>query len=153
MLDDLGLIAAMEWQAREYRIRTGVHCELSIELGDLMVDAERSTALFRIFQETLTNIARHSGARNIQLALEQDGDCVVLQVKDDGRGFNESKLLSPDSLGLLGMRERALLIGAGLEIRSRPREGTMVTVVLPGAAAESNGQQTRTTRRDHTNRR
>jgi len=74
---------------------------------------------------------------------------VVLQVKDDGRGFNESKTFVPGFLGAAGMRERALLIGAGLEIRSRPREGTMVTVVLPGAAAESNGQQTRTTRRDH----
>jgi len=137
MLDDFGLTSTLEWQAEDFTRRTGIRCQWRRKPDVVNLDRGEATALFRIFQEALTNVARHAGARLVQLTLDQDGDCVVLQIKDDGRGFSESKLLSPESLGLLGMRERALLVGAGLEIRSAPRQGTIVTVVLPEAVTES----------------
>jgi signal transduction histidine kinase len=111
VLDDLGLTAAIEWQAREYQSRTGIVCEVRHELGEFEADPERSTALFRIFQEILTNVARHA--------------------KDNGRGIKKSELAGAKSLGLLGMRERALILGGEMEIRGASGKGTTVRVRVP----------------------
>ncbi|MDB6016966.1 MAG: Multi-sensor signal transduction histidine kinase [Pedosphaera sp.] len=131
VLDDLGLTAAMEWQAREYRIRTGVQCELSIELGDLMVDAERSTALFRIFQEILTNVARHAKATRVDVTLRRTTKHLFLEVKDNGKGIKESEKAGRKSLGLVGMRERAFILGGEVEIEGQAGKGTAVRVKMP----------------------
>jgi PAS domain S-box-containing protein len=131
MLDDLGLSAAIEWQAREFQERTGIGCELVLPRLDVELDNERSTAVFRIFQETLTNIARHAAATRAIVKLKKTGRELVLEVVDDGKGFENGALTQEKSLGLLGMKERALILGGLIEICSTPGQGTSVTVRIP----------------------
>ncbi|EEF57193.1 PAS domain S-box protein [Pedosphaera parvula] len=131
VLDDLGLTAAIEWQIREYQNRTGIRCSTEIESGDLGVDAERSTALFRIFQELMTNTARHAQASRVEVSLKRIGSEIVLEVRDNGRGIKENEKAGTKSLGLVGMRERALVLGGELEIAGKPGRGTMVRVRVP----------------------
>jgi PAS domain S-box-containing protein len=130
-LDALGLTAAMEWQAQEFQIRTGVLCRLHVPDEELDLDAERSTALFRLFQEALTNVARHAQATRVQAELTVGGETLVLVVRDDGRGFDTSLAERRGSLGLLGMKERVLLLGGRFELDSSPGKGTAVTVRIP----------------------
>ena len=131
VLDDLGLIAAIEWQTREYQIRTGIDCDLKLNLGELEVDPERSTALFRIFQEILTNVARHAQATRVEVLMQKSGPNVVLEVKDNGKGIKKSELAGAHSLGLLGMRERAFILGGEMDIRGVTGKGTTVRVKMP----------------------
>lgn len=129
ILDDLGLAAAIEWEAKEFMTRSGIACTVSVPSGDLSLDGNTSIALFRIFQECLTNVMRHSGARSVRVSLERTEAEVRLGVADDGKGFSESK--SSGSLGLLGMKERAHSCGGTLELVSSPGAGTTVTVTIP----------------------
>jgi signal transduction histidine kinase len=133
MLDDLGLTATLEWQAAEFERRTGIRCRWKPKPAAAKLNHGHATALFRIFQEILTNVARHARARSVCLKLAQTGGEFILEVADDGRGFNERKLLQPGSLGLLGMRERAAIIGGRVEIHSAPGKGTKVIVTTPVA--------------------
>lgn len=137
VLDDLGLTAAIEWQAREYQKRTGIVCDITVDLGDLQVDAERSTALFRIFQEILTNVARHAKATHVGANLGILGHNVLMEVKDNGRGIEPDKIGGEKSLGLLGMRERALLFGGHVKIHGSVGKGTTVEVTMPLSHSES----------------
>jgi signal transduction histidine kinase len=135
VLDDLGLAAAIEWQANEFASRTGIDCAVTVPGTDLSLDGDQATEIFRIFQECLTNVMRHAQAKSARVALyEEDGD-LVLVVADDGKGFRESDL--SDSLGLLGMKERAQVCGGNLEIASTPGKGTTVTLRVPLRAARS----------------
>jgi len=131
VLDDLGLTAAIEWQAREYQQRTGIVCALQMGLGDLNVDPDRSTALFRIFQEILTNVARHAHATRVEAVMEKVGPNVLLTVKDNGRGIKKNEIAGAKSLGLLGMRERAVILGGEVEINGVAGKGTTVRVKVP----------------------
>jgi PAS domain S-box-containing protein len=131
VLDDLGLTAAIEWQIREYEKRTGIRCSTNVETGDLGVDAERSTALFRIFQELLTNVARHARASRVEVGLKRAGSEILLEVRDNGRGIKENEKAGTKSLGIVGMRERALVLGGQVEISGEPGKGTMVRVRVP----------------------
>ena len=131
VLDALGLAAALEWQATEFASRTGIACQVSVPQPSIELDAERSTALFRIFQEALTNVARHSGARRVTAGLRQEGGMLELSVADNGRGFTEHDERASPSLGLLGMRERAAMLGGETTVTSAPGRGTVVTVRLP----------------------
>jgi len=131
ILDDLGLVAAIEWQAREFEKRTGIACCTKLELGDLAVGPESSTALFRIFQEILTNTARHAQASHVEVSLESDNGIVRLEVKDNGRGISDREKLGSKSLGLLGMRERVRILGGSVDIQGRSGKGTTVTVRVP----------------------
>jgi len=128
ILDDLGLTAALEWQAREFERRTSIKCRTKLELGELTVDSERSTALFRIFQEILTNVARHAKADRVEVSLKPVGRVVLLEVTDNGRGISESEKAGLKSLGLLGMRERAHILGGQVEFNGAPGKGTTVSV-------------------------
>jgi PAS domain S-box-containing protein len=131
VLDDLGLVAAVEWAAEEFQARTGIKCRLSMPDVDIAMDPERATALFRIFQETLTNVARHANATQVNVRLvKQNGD-LSLEVCDDGKGITEKQLSVGQSLGILGMRERALLLGGELTISGGPGKGTTVRVRIP----------------------
>jgi signal transduction histidine kinase len=130
LLDDLGLTAAMEWMTEEFQRRTGIACRISIVPGEIVLDPERSTAIFRIFQETLTNIGRHSGATSIDAVLGRKGETITLEVRDNGRGISEEEIQDPRSFGLIGMRERAKYFGGSLTIKGTPRAGTVVTVSL-----------------------
>jgi PAS domain S-box-containing protein len=132
ILDDLGLAAAIEWQASEFASRNGVHCEVSVPPVDLHLDGDRATATFRIFQECLTNVIRHAEAKSVRVALCQEDENILLVVEDDGIGFIETDLSnSLGSLGLLGMKERAQFCGGDVQISSAPGTGTTVTVRVP----------------------
>jgi signal transduction histidine kinase len=130
LLDDLGLPAAMEWMAEEFQHRTGITCTLSIVPAEIALDPDRSTALFRIFQETLTNIGRHSGATTIHAILRGAGDVITLEVRDNGKGISDEQVQDARSFGLIGMRERAKYFGGSLAIAGSPQAGTVVTVTL-----------------------
>ena len=131
VLDDLGLAAAIEWQVREFQTRTGIicHCEFAIENVELT--QEESTAVFRIFQEALTNILRHAQATGVEIAIKEEADEFVLTISDNGRGITEDEKSRSQSLGLLGMRERAHLIGGEIDITGVEGQGTLVTVRVP----------------------
>ena len=131
LLDDLGLVAAMEWQAGEFQERTGIKTELSFEPDDIMVDNDQATALFRIFQEVLTNVARHAAATRVDAYLRERDGVLELSVRDNGKGIEQTMINSSKSLGMIGMRERCHHLGGSVDIRGKPGKGTTVTVNLP----------------------
>lgn len=135
MLDELGLVAALRWQAREFEKRTGIRCRTNLPARQLDLDLELSTAVFRAFQESLTNVARHARANSVKACLAAANGRLSLQVADDGIGIADDRIRHRDSLGLLGMRERAQLLGGQLTISGKPGGGTMVTVDIPLRAA------------------
>jgi PAS domain S-box-containing protein len=127
---DLGLAAAVEWQAQEFQDRTGIRCQLRL-LAQEVVAPNVSTALFRILQETFTNVARHAGATRAEVVLQRERDRLVLAIRDDGRGFDQADPSLSGSLGLVGMRERAAMLGGGVSISSAPGKGTSVIAWIP----------------------
>ncbi|MCI0388194.1 MAG: PAS domain S-box protein [Acidobacteria bacterium] len=131
VLDTFGLSAAVEWQCLEFKRRTGITCESQLPEGDVPVSAERSTALFRIFQETLTNVARHSHATKVYVELTVGEGDVSLIVRDNGKGVTDGEIEAPAALGILGMRERAALLGGDVLVKGEPGKGTTVTARIP----------------------
>ncbi|HUP30946.1 MAG TPA: response regulator [Usitatibacter sp.] len=136
VLDEIGLSAAVEWQAREFQRRTGIRCLVDIAPGLADPDKERSTALFRIFQELLTNVARHANATRVSVDLAEDEESLRLKVEDNGRGIQEQEFESPRSLGFLGLRERALAFGGSIEVTGQEGKGTSVFVAIPQAVQQ-----------------
>ncbi len=135
VLDDLGLADAIEWQALEFSKRTQIRCDCDCAVGDSVFTNDQATALFRIMQEALTNVIRHAAASLVRVNLSIDGDAVVLRIADNGRGVSPAASAAPTSLGILGMQERASLIGATLTVAGRAGCGTVVTVRLPRRSA------------------
>ncbi|MBE0598418.1 MAG: PAS domain S-box protein [Desulfuromonadales bacterium] len=135
MLDDLGLAAAMQWQVRQFEKRTGIDCRLRIDLGSEEPDRDRSTALFRILQETLTNVMRHAQATRVSVQLTETDERYLLQVSDNGRGITREEIGDGHSLGLLGIRERAGFWGGKVEMRGMRQRGTTVRVGIPRLSA------------------
>jgi PAS domain S-box-containing protein len=131
VLDDLGLEAALEWQAQDFEARTGVRCTVVSRLGQEPLPRDVATGFFRTFQEALTNVTRHARARQVTVTLDRAGARLNLEVTDDGRGISDEALLERKSLGLLGMRERARRMGGDLVITGRPGEGTTVVLSVP----------------------
>ena len=131
LLDDFGLVAAIEWHAQEFEQRTGVRCQVSSGLDETILSPEHGTALFRIFQEALTNVARHAAATAVRVRLFREEGQVVLRVEDDGSGIAEDELSSARSLGVIGMRERASLLGGAVQITGTPGAGTTVVARVP----------------------
>lgn len=130
-LDQLGLVPAIEWQAREFLSRTGIQCRLNIYMRSVALSAERSTGVFRIFQEILTNVARHAQATSVDISMQEHAGHLQLEVTDNGRGITEAEVTGSKSLGLLGMRERALLLGGETTIQRHAEKGTTVRVRIP----------------------
>jgi len=130
-LDDLGLTAALECQAEEFESRTGIRCIVDLPQEQLALDSERSTAIFRIFQESLTNVARHAQATRVEACLEMQPDQLILQVHDNGRGFDAEQAKARRSLGLVGMQERALLLNGEFKIEGVLGSGTTMTLRIP----------------------
>jgi len=122
---DLGLAAAVEWQIQEFQARSGVQCKVRVLTREVFT-ANASTAMFRIFQETLTNIARHAKATRVEVVLQKQRDRLVLLIHDNGRGFDQADPSLSNSLGLLGMRERAAVLGGKVDISSALGKGTTV---------------------------
>ena len=131
VLDDLGLVAALGWQARDFQKRTGIICEFIVRDADITLDTGRATAVFRICQETLTNILRHAQATAVTIHLQVKDNCLRLEIKDNGRGITEQEINRNVSLGLLGMKERLLPYGGKIDILGRAGKGTTITVLLP----------------------
>jgi signal transduction histidine kinase len=128
MLDDLGLIPALEWQAREVSRRSGIKVKVTAENVPDSLPDELRTCIYRVVQETLHNVSRHSGAKNVVVSVQYMGDSLVLTVKDDGSGYDPEKTTG---LGLLGMEERVKQLGGRLEIQSQPGQGTLLRATLP----------------------
>jgi|UniRef100_A0A7V6A0N4 signal transduction histidine kinase len=141
LLDDLGLTAAIEWQAQEFCSRAGLHCDIRSEPEDIILDQSRSIALFRIFQEALTNIARHARATQVEVVLEENPDKVEMEIRDNGKGITAEQLAAAGSFGILGIRERVNSLGGELRISGAPAQGTVVYVSLPLEARENAGDQ------------
>jgi len=131
VLDHLGLVAAVEWQAQEFEKLTGVVVRLSLRSAGPAVDGTVATTVFRMLQETLTNVARHAAATRVDIALEVRDEAITLRVADNGRGISAAERTDPHSLGLVGLRERAIACAGELVIEGRPGEGTIVTVRIP----------------------
>ncbi len=138
ILDDAGLAAAIEWQANEFTSRTGIPTQVSLPPTALVLDGDRATTIFRIFQECLTNITRHAEAQTVRTLLYTEDEDLVLVVADDGKGFCESKVSG--SLGVLGMRERAAAWGGSVHVSSSPGKGTTVTIRVPVRATDAEGE-------------
>ncbi len=132
VLDHLGLVAALEWQANDFQNRTGIRCDVQSNLREVLLDQNLSTTLFRVFQETLTNIIRHAGATQVEVNLRQVKKTVRMDVRDNGRGITQEDINNTTSMGILGMRERAMLLGGMFRIgRSYHGKGTAVRVSIP----------------------
>ncbi len=136
LLDDFGLAAAIEWQAGEFQQLTGIRTEISPKPKDIALDRERSTALFRVFQELLTNVARHADATEVKVSLIEKADRIVLKVGDNGNGITKEQVSDPRAFGLLGIRERVHFWQGESKISGTPGKGTTAVVSIPLANTE-----------------
>jgi PAS domain S-box-containing protein len=139
ILDDLGLLEAIEWQTQQFQARTGIQCRCDYSLQSIPLGDQQSTAVFRILQEALTNILRHAQATCVAVAMKEEDGMFTLMVSDNGRGITPAEKRSRESLGLLGMQERALLIGASVDIVGLKGMGTTLHVRVPLPRAASRG--------------
>jgi PAS domain S-box-containing protein len=131
ILDELGLIPAIEWQAQEFEQRTGIRCDYSLPKDPINLNREHSTALFRITQEALTNAARHSFAERVSIYLRKENSKLILEITDNGKGIRETQINNPNSLGLLGIKERAMVFGGKVSINGVTNRGTNLKVEWP----------------------
>jgi signal transduction histidine kinase len=136
VLDKLGLGPALQYEGRRFQQRTGILCEVRLPETEPLFSTQQTTALFRIYQESLTNVARHAGARKAEVDLRVEAGSVILSVQDDGRGLTEADIANPESLGLMGMKERAELLGGRIIFQHNSNQrGTVVTVRIPQTGA------------------
>ncbi len=131
ILDDLGLIAALEWYSQEFQSRTSILSTFSSELDNIELERSLAINIFRVYQETLTNVARHAEASRVHAVLDADESSIRLTIQDNGKGFDVEGVKSKKSLGLIGMRERALLFKGDLQIDSQSGSGTRVVLRIP----------------------
>jgi signal transduction histidine kinase len=131
VLDHLGPIAAMEWEAAEFARRSNIRCRVVKLPGDLELDRERSTAVYRILLEALSNVERHSKAGAVRIALLRRRRALLLKIEDNGRGISPEEAANPRTMGLLGMRERVLPFGGDVRVGAAPRGGTRVLAIFP----------------------
>jgi signal transduction histidine kinase len=131
LLDDLGLAAAMEWQLKSFERQSKIVTSLDANLEESCLHPEARIGLFRICQEALTNVARHSGASRVDVELAQAGDEIIMKIKDNGRGIGQDELSKSSTMGILGMKERAHGLGGRCEIKGKEGAGTSVLVKMP----------------------
>ncbi len=131
ILDHFGLTAAMEWQAKDFERRSGIICNVSLGPKEIILDQDTSTAVFRILQEALTNVARHANATEVEVGLKEWNGLLVLKVKDNGKGITEKQISKSNSFGLLGVKERVHFRGGKVDIKGVQNKGTTVTVSIP----------------------
>ncbi len=131
ILDDVGLVAAMKWLARDFQNRTKIKCREDLEPINFALDPECTIAIYRIMQEALTNVARHSQATQVSVSLKRKKKNLELRIRDNGKGIDERDITSSESLGIIGMRERILPFGAKLRLSGTPNKGTTVSVSFP----------------------
>jgi signal transduction histidine kinase len=131
LLDNLGLMAAMEWQADEYSAHTGIDCEVNFETSIKVSNKDLSTALFRAFQEALTNAARHANPSKVSINVKKKNGLLTLEVSDDGKGISEKEVTSRHSFGLSGIMERFYPFGGNVKIKGIKDKGTTVSIEVP----------------------
>lgn len=131
VLDTLGIIAALEWQSKDFENRYGIKVSFQEPKNDIKVSSQISIGLFRIYQESLTNVAKHAKATEINASIEKIGENIQMIVSDNGNGFDVSKAATKKSLGLISMRERALMMDGSCEICSQPGKGTSIILKIP----------------------
>lgn len=131
ILDNLGLVSALEWQSREFEKNFGIKCVFESLLNEPQFTTKQSNSLFRIYQEALTNIARHAGATQVDSVLSQEDSRFVLEIRDNGKGFRMEDMAHRKTLGLKGMQERALMIDGDFQIESKPGAGTYIQISIP----------------------
>ncbi len=130
ILNNLGLVAALEWQGRDFEKRTGIRSQI-LSSGDLNLETDLSTSIFRVYQEALTNIARHAGATKVDTTLERNDNHVFLIINDNGQGFDLNEVKMKNSFGLIGMKERARMAHGELLIESSKPTGTTIKLKVP----------------------
>jgi two-component system, NarL family, sensor histidine kinase UhpB len=135
MLDDLGLVPAVEWLVQSFRERTRIDGSLTVLPADLDLRDPHATAIYRIVQESLTNVAKHAKAAFVEVRIERDQDDIRVTVRDNGRGFAAEAQPKEGSFGLMGLRERAYFLGGKVDIESKPGQGTIVRVLIPSEIA------------------
>jgi PAS domain S-box-containing protein len=139
VLDELGVAPAIEWMAKDFQSRTGIGCKVSLHGVDKISDTVRATAIFRIVQEALTNVMRHAAASRVNVSLKKKDHTLIAEVRDNGIGITQERIIGSKSLGLIGIRERVRLLGGEAVIRGKPGKGTSVRVTLPeGEGASAN---------------
>ena len=138
LLDDFGLAEAMQWQANEFQKRTRIECTVESSPEDFELDKERSTVLFRIFQETLTNVLKHAEATKVIARLTEDNGNILLEVKDNGKGLTNEELSKHQSFGIIGMRERVYPWGGEIKITTYKNRGTTIKVSMPPLTSPKN---------------
>ena len=131
ILDDLGLLEAIEWQAQQFEARTGIVCQIDSFVENVDLSREKATAVFRILQEALTNVLRHAHATRVNITIAEEEAEFVFEIRDNGRGITEDEITGSRSLGLIGMRERAHLVGGRIEIIGVGEKGTVLTLRVP----------------------
>jgi len=136
ILDDLGLVPAVDWLVEVFTQRNGIPCDLEVGSADLNLPSALATAVFRIIQESLVNVGKHARASRVKVSIERANGVLTVGVHDDGVGFVAAAARRPDSYGLLGLRERALLVGGELAVTSAPGQGTHIVARLPLTAGE-----------------
>ncbi|MDL1966202.1 MAG: PAS domain-containing sensor histidine kinase [Candidatus Desulfofervidus auxilii] len=131
LLDHVGLYAAIEWQIEEFQRTTGIKCKLKMNPGNITLDKEFSIALFRVLQEALTNVARHSGASNVNVVINKIGCKLVMRITDNGIGISQEKISDSKSLGIISIKERISYLGGSVKIYGKENSGTTVLVTIP----------------------
>lgn len=128
---DCGIVAAVQWQAKEFSGRTGIACKVSCDSDDITLDSDLAIAIFRVFQEALTNISKHAGASQVHVTLADLDQIILLEIGDNGRGITNADMEKHDSFGIRGMRERCQQLKGSFHISGGPDEGTKVTILIP----------------------
>jgi signal transduction histidine kinase len=136
-LDELGILEAIRGQAMEFERRNQINCQTFLHADSQKIDRDLSIALYRIVQEALTNVARHSQASQVEIFLDDIGNALFLGIKDNGKGIQEEQLKSSKSLGIIGLRERVRLLNGKFDIQSKQKEGTLVSVIIPNEGPAS----------------
>jgi len=131
LLDQLGIVPTLEWEVERFQRKSGISCTFSSSVEAIDLDPKKAIALYRIFQEAVTNVARHAKATSVVVSLRREGTCLVLEIKDDGVGISADVEQRARSFGLIGMRERAVLLGGTVEISGVEGKGTTVLVRIP----------------------
>jgi len=138
LLDNLGLAAAIEWQAGEFKRRNGIECHLMLNEGVEVYDQHAALTIMRIFREALTNIVRHAQATEVGISLCVRNDVILLEISDNGCGITAQDIESPSAYGIMGMRERAQLCQGELKIMGKPGEGTTICLTMPRQIKKEN---------------
>jgi two-component system sensor histidine kinase UhpB len=128
---DFGLVAAIDWQAKEFEKQLGIPCHVSSNKPEIELDLDHATALFRIFQEALTNIAKHAKASQVDVKLARTARYVRLEILDNGVGINAADRAKPKSFGIRGMAERSTAMGGSVSVGPAPKGGTLVAIKVP----------------------